>query len=162
MNVKFTLIGKDLDALFSDSIWCSKGDWTKTAHAYRASRAVQFSSLGSWVGHKLKNENLQLWSWAPSLKVTKINCDIGMHEILLSQIYEIAPGTPAPSLILVSKHRFFRYLSLMIRFQIPTRFKECHKLFIDKTQLDFPISMIPQPPSSLLEVISSSQTSLIL
>ena len=55
MNVKFTLIGKDLDALCSDSIWCSKGDWTKTAPAYKASRAVQFSSLGSWVGHKLKH-----------------------------------------------------------------------------------------------------------
>jgi len=34
-----------------------------------------------------RNENFQLWSWAPSLKVTKINCDIGMHEILLSQTF---------------------------------------------------------------------------
>jgi len=32
------------------------------------------------------NENLRLWSWAPWVKVTKINCDIGMHEILLGQI----------------------------------------------------------------------------
>ena len=34
-----------------------------------------------------RNENLQLWSWAPSFKVTKINCDFGMHEILLSQTF---------------------------------------------------------------------------
>jgi len=45
-----------------------------------------------------RNGNLQLCSWAPSFKVTKINCDIGMHvtkincdigmhEILLSQTF---------------------------------------------------------------------------
>lgn len=43
-NVKFTLIGKDLDALCCDSIWCSKGPPLPTEHH------AQFSSVHWEVG----------------------------------------------------------------------------------------------------------------